>query len=77
MTDTRLDSARADYGLDAPSVVRNLLVIGGVGLLLAAATVLHLLPPVVTLTLGGVLIRFPLLPLGLGPGLALTLTAFP
>ncbi len=74
MTANRLDSPRADYGLDAPSVVRNLLVIGGVGLLLAAVAALHLLPPVLTWTLGGSVIRFPLVPLGLGPGVALTVT---
>ena len=74
MTANRLDSPRADYGLDAPSVVRKLLVIGGVGLLLAVAAALHLLPAVLTWTLGGSGIRFPLVPLGLGPGVALTVT---
>lgn len=61
-----------DYGLDAPGVVRNLLLAGGLGLAVAAAVRLGAIPPV--LKLGPV--GLELSGTGLGAGLTLTLTGF-
>lgn len=61
---------RADYGIDAPGVVRNLAVCGAAALLVAGASVAGLLPPVLT-TPGSVRISFPLVPMGLSAGLSL------
>ncbi len=57
---------RADYGLDAPGVVRNLLVIGAVGLLTWGTAALGLW--------SGRLFVFDLASIGLASGLALTAT---
>jgi ubiquinone/menaquinone biosynthesis C-methylase UbiE len=59
-----------DYGLDAPGVVRNLLIAGAAGLLLFASKALGLWKAVVTFTVGGVIVRFPLAPMGLFGGAA-------
>ena len=58
---------RADYGLDAPGVVRNLLLAGGAALLLALLVRAGVVPRVVRLGPVG----FDLLGTGLGAGLAL------
>ena len=57
---------KADYGLDAPGVVRNLLVIGAVGLLTWGTAALGLW--------SGRLFVFDLASIGLASGLALTAT---
>jgi arsenite methyltransferase len=50
----------ADYGLDAPSVVRNLLIAGAVGLLIWGTAELGLWSGVLTLgPIAGVALRFP------------------
>ena len=59
-----------DYGLDAPVVVRNLLLAAGAGLTLAVLIWLHLLPAVLTLHLPRDLaVRVGLLGVGLGPAI--------
>lgn len=62
---------KADYGLDAPTVVRNLALVGGLGLLLALAMYLDVIPSAVTL--GG--IHAGLFGMAFGPGLACSFTA--
>ena len=66
---------RADYGIDAPGVVRNLAVCGAAALLVAGASAAGLLPPAPTLAIGEVRIGFPLVSMGLSAGLALVATA--
>lgn len=39
-----MEPSRADYGIDAPSVVRNLVLVGVAGLAVWASVALHLLP---------------------------------
>ena len=65
---------RADYGIDAPGVVRNLAVCGAAALLVAGASAAGLLPPALT-TPGSVRISFPLVPVGLSAGLSLVAVA--
>jgi ubiquinone/menaquinone biosynthesis C-methylase UbiE len=61
--------ALADYGLDAPGVVRNLLVCGVLGLLLWASRALGLWPAVLVIgPLAGVTLEFPLAAIGLWAG---------
>ncbi len=67
-------AAAPDYGLDAPGVVRNLLLAGGTGLLLWASVALGLWAGIARLHLGGVEIRFPLGPIGLTTGISFTAT---
>ena len=57
-----------DYGLDAPGVVRNLLIAGVTGLLLFASKALGLWKAVLTFIVGGVIVRFPLASMGLFGG---------
>ncbi len=60
---------KADYGLDAPAVVRNLLVCGAVGLLLWASRAFGLWPAVLVIgPLAGVTLNFPLADIGLFAG---------
>jgi len=73
-TPTTDGSSRPDYGLDAPAVVRNLLLSGAIGLAVAAAVALHLIPAVIGFTVAGVRLNFTPASLGLGAGLSLTLT---
>jgi arsenite methyltransferase len=59
----------ADYGLDAPQVVRNLLIGGGVGLLLSLSTALKIWSgELVVGPFAGVEVRFPLGWIGLWSG---------
>jgi SAM-dependent methyltransferase len=59
-----------DYGLDAPDVVRNLLLVAGAGLLLSALILSGVLPRVVTIPLpGDVKLQLGLLGTALGPAL--------
>jgi ubiquinone/menaquinone biosynthesis C-methylase UbiE len=62
-------AAKADYGIDAPGVIRNLAIVGALGLLLWVGTLAGVLPRDQLLKLGGVALRFDLGSLGLGPGL--------
>ena len=60
---------KADYGLDAPAVVRNLLVCGVVGLLLWASRATGLWPAILSIgPLAGVTFNFPLADMGLFAG---------
>jgi arsenite methyltransferase len=65
----RLD--KPDYGLDAPAVVRNLVIVGCLGLLLALAMRLGALPSAVNV--GG--INIGLFGIAFGPGIACGFTA--
>src|SRR5713226_2628782 len=58
-------SSRADYGLDAPGVVRNLFLAAAIGLCLWASVSLKLWSGVVRLNLGAVTLIFPLGMIGL------------
>jgi SAM-dependent methyltransferase len=53
-------TARPDYGLDAPGVVRNLFLVAGAGLLLVVLRAAGIWPGVVRFSLGGVTFVFPL-----------------
>src|SRR5713226_2547645 len=57
--------SKADYGLDAPGVVRNLFLAGVIGLSLWASVALKLWSGVVSLNLGAVKLLFPLGTIGL------------
>lgn len=60
---------KADYGLDAPAVVRNLLACGVVGLLLWGSRAVGLWPARVVLDpVAGVTLNFPLADMGLWAG---------
>ena len=62
-------SAAPDYGLDAPGVVRNLLVCGGLGLALWLAGALGIWSGLIVLgPIAGVSLRFPLAQIGLWAG---------
>ena len=62
-----------DYGLDAPKVVRNLLVLGGLGVGLRLSGALHLWPAVLrTPPVFGVSLVFPLSRMGLWAGMGFT-----
>lgn len=58
----------ADYGIDAPGVVRNLLIIGVVAWLVWGGATLGYLPQVFTITLPGIRLAFPLVTTGIGWG---------
>jgi SAM-dependent methyltransferase len=59
-------SGKPDYGLDAPGVVRNLLLAGSLGVVLWAGTAWGLWPAVRTIRpVAGLAVRFPLGPIGL------------
>jgi arsenite methyltransferase len=62
-------SARPDYGIDAPPVIRNLFVIGATLLLLAASAALGIWSGRFDVTLGGAQLAFPLASMGLWGGL--------
>jgi len=69
-------SERADYGIDAPGVVRNLAVCGAAALLLGIAALGGLIPRVVTLSpTSAVSIGFPLVGPGLSAGISLLAAA--
>jgi len=53
-------TARPDYGLDAPGVVRNLFLVAGAGPLLVVLRAAGIWPGVVRFSLGGVTFVFPL-----------------
>jgi len=57
---TAVPAGRADYGIDAPNVVRNLAMSGGAALLLAVALMLRWLPAALRLPLGPAALVFPL-----------------
>ncbi|MBI1745848.1 MAG: class I SAM-dependent methyltransferase [Acidobacteria bacterium] len=67
---------RPDYGIDAPGVVRNLGVVGVASLLVATASLLHLIPRVVGWhgTSGGG-VQLAIVPSTLSAGVALCATA--
>jgi len=65
---------RADYGLDAPKVVRNLFVGGAVGLLVWGSAAAGLWSGVATIPAGGGEIRIGLAATGLWCGMGLLLT---
>ncbi len=68
-------SQRADYGVDAPAVVRNLLMVGVGGLLLALGIYLGVIPRAIPLGgAGRPMISIALFGLAFGPGLACTFT---
>jgi SAM-dependent methyltransferase len=54
----------ADYGLDAPGVVRNLFLVAGAGLVLVILRATGIWPGVLRASLGGVTLVFPLAKMG-------------
>lgn len=66
---------RPNYGIDAPGVIRNLAVCGAAALLVAGASIAGLLPPGLTLPLGGARLHFPLVSMGLSVGISLVAVA--
>ncbi len=65
---------KPDYGLDAPGVVRNLLLVGAAGFALLILSRMGVLPAVPAFQVGGVRVGFPLRPGGLLIGVSFTLT---
>jgi SAM-dependent methyltransferase len=61
----------ADYGIDAPNVIRNLAIGGGIALLLGIAALVGWLPPVLVARVGSIDLRFPILGPGFGVGIGL------
>jgi len=55
---------RADYGLDAPGVVRNLFLVAGAGLVLVLLRATGVWPGVLRLSAGAVTLVFPLASMG-------------
>ena len=68
-------SAQANYGIDAPGVVRNLLIIGAAAWLVWAGVALNFLPNVLTIPLPGITLAFPLTTMGIGAGVLLPFLA--
>jgi len=66
--------SKADYGLDAPGVVRNLFLAGAIGLGLWASVALKLWSGVVSLNLGAVKLLFPLGTIGLVCAISFSVT---
>ncbi len=64
---------RPDYGIDAPGVVRNLLVLGGLGLLIWGSAALGVWTGQLIIPMPGFRLIFPLAGIGLGCGFGLTL----
>ncbi len=60
MTDGMTDSKRADYGVDAPGVIRNLLIVAVVGFVIWITAVAHLWSGVIGFTAGKTRVLFPL-----------------
>lgn len=56
-----MPTMKPDYGIDAPGVVRNLAVVGGILVLVAIAAFLGYLPRVLVWNVGGATIGFPLI----------------
>jgi SAM-dependent methyltransferase len=59
----------ADYGIDAPGVVRNLLIAGVIAWLVLGGIKLGIVPTVLVLPLPGISLSFPLLTMGIGFGI--------
>ena len=76
MTQSESSNPKADYGIDAPAVVRNLLLIGSLALLAGTLSLLGLLPSQLTIPVGSVTLVFPLVGLGMGPGVLCTFMGF-
>lgn len=64
-----------DYGIDAPNVVRNLFLVGLIGLIVWGTTVFNLWSGTLVIPLPGLKVAFPLNGMGLGLGLGCTLMA--
>ncbi|HET9041052.1 MAG TPA: hypothetical protein VFN40_12820, partial [Gemmatimonadales bacterium] len=60
---------RAEYGLDAPPVVRNLLIAGTTGILVWGAAALGLWSGVLSFTMGAIDLRAGVAPAGLCVGM--------
>ena len=56
----------ADYGIDAPDVIRNLTIGASLALLFGIAGIVGWLPPVLTAHLGSTAVRFPVIGMGFG-----------
>jgi arsenite methyltransferase len=70
-------TTKPNYGLDAPAVVRNLLVAGSAGLLLAIGIGFGVIPHAIEWTgSGGGRNAIELMGIGLGPGIACTFTGW-
>ena len=73
MSDAPASAGSPDYGLDAPKVVRNLLLGGGIGLLLWAIGALGIWSGEIAVgPIAGVRVRFPLTSTGLWAGMGFT-----
>ncbi|HTD28248.1 MAG TPA: class I SAM-dependent methyltransferase [Xanthomonadaceae bacterium] len=70
------NTPRADYGLDAPNVVRNLFVGAAIGLLLWASVALRLWSGQFVIPLGGDVIRIEVAGMALGVAIALSFAGF-
>lgn len=65
----------ADYGIDAPNVIRNLAISGAIALLIGTAALVGWLPRVVAAHIGAADLRFPILGPGFGVGIGLLVGA--
>lgn len=75
LTTAPVPAARADYGLDAPGVVRNLALGALAGALLALLVSTGVLPAFLDIPVGGNVIRLGLFGVGAGPALGLGFAA--
>jgi len=67
---------KPDYGIDAPEVIRNLLLVGALGLLLGLSAALHFWSGIVAIPLGGGnLLRIGVSGTGWGIAVAFAITA--
>jgi len=64
-------SPSADYGIDAPNVIRNLLIIGVLAWLVLGGISLGIVPHILVLPLPGVSLEFPLVNISIGAGIFL------
>jgi SAM-dependent methyltransferase len=64
------DATKADYGIDAPAAIRNLLIAGFAALVVAVLARSSVVPPVLSIPLGAnVTLQFPLVASGIGMGI--------
>lgn len=70
-SDTSKATVAADYGIDAPGVIRNLLIVGVIAWIVLGGISLGIIPHLLVLPLPGVSLVFPLVNMCVGAGILL------